>query len=156
MRSASSGLISTLLKENGEKVIFKEDLSNITSFPLARICSGRAEGWVCDNPPALQFVGSKQEVSLAIIALFSMESGRFGPKKKNSRKSGKPAPTHVWAESGPQEAQWSSVHGAYLSRVSLCRECSGEETQRSQRGQTAREEEEKKGFLTSASALVKI
>lgn len=82
MRSASSGLISTLLKENGEKVIFKEDLSNITSFPLARICSGRAEGWVCDNPPALQFVGSKQEVSLAIIALFSMESGRFGPKKK--------------------------------------------------------------------------
>lgn len=41
---------------------------------------------MCDNPSALQFVGSKQEVSLVIIALFSIESGSFGPKKQPSEK----------------------------------------------------------------------
>lgn len=53
-----------------------------------------------------------------------------GTKNKTKNNSEKPAPTHVCAESGPPETRWSTVHGAYLSRVSLCRERSGEDTQR--------------------------
>lgn len=116
---------------------FRRGFEHHHDFPPAHICS--AEVGVCANPAALQFVGSKQEVSLAIKVLFSMVNG----PKNNNQICGEPAPTHVWAGSGPQEAQWSTVHGAYLSRVSLCRECSGEETQRSQRGQTSRDEEKK-------------
>lgn len=69
---------------------FQRGFEQHHDFPPARICS--TEGWVCANPPALQFVGSKQEVSLAIKVLFSMVSG---PKKQ--QKCGKPTPTHVWA-----------------------------------------------------------
>lgn len=39
----------------------REDLSNIL-FPRSYIYSGRAEGWACNNPLVLQFVGRKQEV----------------------------------------------------------------------------------------------
>lgn len=48
--------------------------------------SCRAQGLVCNNTTALQLVGSKQEVSLAIIVLFSMKSGSFGPKKQQLEK----------------------------------------------------------------------
>lgn len=98
----------------------REDLSNIM-FPHSYMYSGRAEGRACDNPLALQFWGRKQEVgkSRDYHTFLSMENGSSGQNQKpnNSENSGKPAPTRVWAESSPQEAQWSTVHGAYLSCV---------------------------------------
>lgn len=89
----SKSLIAVLHHLCSSLLCKKKDLGNITFLPLTCICSGRAEGWVCDNPPAPQFVGSKQEVSLAIIAPFSMESRSFGPKKTPKKQSERHPPT---------------------------------------------------------------
>lgn len=58
---------------------FQRGFDQHHDFPPAHVCL--AEGWVCDNLPALQFVDSKQEVSLAIKVLFSLDSR---PKKQQS------------------------------------------------------------------------
>lgn len=76
---------------------FQRGFEQHHDFPSACICS--AEGWVCDNPPALQFVGTKHEVSLVIKALFGMRSGP-GEQQSGTWKAGtnQTAPLHVGRE----------------------------------------------------------
>lgn len=94
-------------KKNGES-FWITIWETYSSLP-ARIDSGRADGCVCDNPSSLHSVGSEQEVGeTGIILLFGKESRprwKLQVKKTRVRK----------LESIPQEAQWSTVHGSYLS-----------------------------------------
>lgn len=128
-----------------------EDL--ITFLSYTHIYSGRAEGWVCNNPLVLQFVSGKQEVGKSSdYSSFQHRLGAVG-QKNNSQKSGKPAaPTYMSTESSPPEAQRSAVHGAYLSGV-WCRERSGEETLRNQTGREQRKTETLRININSSKAV---